>query len=191
MDTYEALEQATTATEKIVAGVQPSQLGTATPCTEWDVRSLLNHVLGAMSLGAALLTDSTPEHPSPPGGLPDVDLVGDDPATGYQAAAEALLGAARTTGALEGAHQTPLGEMPGALLGGILTLDLLVHGWDLARATGQDATFDADLTAHVLGFAEQAIAPEMRDGGLVGPVVGIDAGASVMDRLVGHMGRTP
>jgi uncharacterized protein (TIGR03086 family) len=171
--------------------VQPAQLDRATPCTEWEVRSLLNHVLGAMSLGAALLTDTTPEHPSPPGGLPDVDLVGTNAAGAYRSAAEALLAAAGTKGSLDAVHQTPLGEMPGAVLGGILTLDLLVHGWDLARATGQDVAFDADLATHVLGFAEQAIQPEMRDGGLVGPVVAVDADSSAMDRLVGHMGRTP
>jgi uncharacterized protein (TIGR03086 family) len=191
MDTDDALQQAVTSTEKIVAGVQSGQLERATPCTEWDVRSLLNHVLGSMQLGAALLTDSTPEHPSPPGGLPDIDLVGDEPGAAYRRAAESLLAAAGTKGALDTVHQTPLGDMPGALLGGILTLDLLVHGWDLARATGQDVAFDADLTTHVFGFAGQAIQPEMREGGLVGPVVAVDASAPVLDRLVGHMGRTP
>ena len=191
MDTLDALQQATTATEKIVAGVQPSQLGAATPCTEWDVRALLNHMLGAMQLGAAILTDTAPEHPTPPGGLPDVDLVGGDAGAAYRAASENLLAAARFKGALDAVHTTPLGEMPGAVLGGILALDLLVHGWDLAEATGQDAAFDPDLTAHVHGFAEQAIQPGMRDGGLVGPVVPVDEGAPVMDRLVGHMGRTP
>jgi len=191
MDTYDALQQAVTSTEKIVAGVKAGQLDEATPCTEWNVRQLLNHVVSAMGLGAALLTDTTPEHPSPPGGLPDVDLVGDDPSAAYQRAAEALLAAAGTKGALDAGHETPLGDMPGAVVGGILTLDVLVHGWDLARATGQDVAFDADLTTHVLGFAGQAIQPEMRDGGLVGPVVAVDSTAPVLDQLVGHMGRTP
>ena len=55
-------------------------------------------------------------------------------------------------------HVTPLGEMPGPALAGFTTLDILVHGWDLATATGQPADLDGRLAAHVLGFAEHAIA---------------------------------
>ena len=52
-------------------------------------------------------------------------------------------------------HVSPLGQMPGPALAGFTTLDILVHGWDLATATGQPADLDGRLAAHVLGFAEQ------------------------------------
>ncbi len=102
-----------------------------------------------------------------------------------------MLGAARLDDTLERMHKTPMGEMHGAGLGGFVGLDLIVHGWDLARATGQQASFDADLATHFLGFAEQAVGSDTRDGGLIGPVVAVDSGAPVMDRLVGYLGRTP
>ena len=193
MDTLDALQQATAATDKIVTGVQPSQLDSSTPCSEWNVRQLLNHMLGSMELGSALLSDTAPdEKAAPPGGVPAVDLVGDDPSRAYRSSSDRLLGIAGAPGALDTVHKTPLGEMPGAALGGILGLDLFVHGWDLARTTNQDATWDQDLAAHVLAYAEQTIQPEMRaDGGFVGPMVEVDANASPMDHLLGFMGRTP
>jgi len=191
VDTYDALAQTAAGTEKIVGRIEPSQLTRSTPCTEWDVRAVCNHVLGSMSLGEGIFADAPPRHAAAPGGLPDVDLVGDDPAAAYEETAEAMLTAARLDGTLERMHKTPMGEMPGAGLGGFLTLDVFVHGWDLARATGQQAAFDADLATHLLGFAEQAVGSDGRDGGLIGPVVAVDSGAPVTDRLVGYLGRTP
>jgi uncharacterized protein (TIGR03086 family) len=186
---HATMTQACAATERVVAGVTPADYGRPTPCTEWDVRALLNHVLGTLALGRDLLGDSPPADPSMgPGGLPAADLVGDDPLDAYRKGVAGLLAAAGD--GLGRMHATPLGEMPGHLLGGFTTLDILVHGWDLARATGQDATVDPTLAAEVLAFAHSAVTDASR-APLIGPEVPVAAHASVTDRLIGYMGRRP
>ena len=98
----------------------------------------------------------------PPGGLPGSDLAGGDPAAAYAEGAAAALAAAGTGDALTRLHVTPLGDMPGPVLAGFTTLDILVHGWDLAKATGQPAALEAALAGHVLAFAHQALTEETR-----------------------------
>jgi uncharacterized protein (TIGR03086 family) len=77
------------------------------------------------------------------------------------------------------------------VLGGFTTLDILVHGWDLARATGQDPELDAEVAEPVLAFAREAFVDEGARAPSIGPEVAVPAGASVTDRLVGFLGRTP
>ncbi len=190
MDTYQALDAAISSTRPIVEGTTATQLGRPTPCTEWDVRALLNHVVGSFWLEQALLTGAPPPYGMGAGALPDADLVGERPIAAYEEAADAAKAAASGPGALETSHQTPIGEMPGAALAGFASLDVLVHGWDLARATGRSASFDEELVAHCFGFAQQAIGDQMR-GPLIGPAVPVPDSAPTIDRLVGFMGRRP
>jgi uncharacterized protein (TIGR03086 family) len=126
----------------------------------------------------------------PPGGLPATDLVGDDPTAAYATASAALLAAARVGDTLTRIHPTPLGDMPGPALAGFTTLDILVHGWDLAAATGQPTSLGDDLAGHVLAFASQAITDDVR-GARIGPAIPVEATAPVTDRLVGFLGRQP
>ena len=97
----------------------------------------------------------------------------------------------RAGDALTRVHLTPLGEMPGPGLAGFTTLDILVHGWDLAKATGQPADLDGRLAAHVLGFAAQALATPESRAGRIGPAVPVAADAPVTSRLVAFLGRHP
>ncbi len=91
-----------------------------------------------------------------PGDLPPADLVGDEPLKAYRVGVEALARGAADD-AITRTHETPFGAMPGAVLGGFTTVDILVHGWDLAKATGQDPTLDASLAEQMLGFAHQTL----------------------------------
>jgi uncharacterized protein (TIGR03086 family) len=184
------MTQACAGTEKIVAGVRPDQYGRPTPCSEWTVHGVLNHLIGTLILGKALLGDTAPEAgASPPGGQPAVDVVGDDPLEAYRTGVAGLL-AACGGDVFARAHQTPLGEMPGTLLGGFTALDIFVHGWDLAVATGQDPSLDEGTAAAMLAFAQQAVTADTR-APLIGPEVAVRDDASVTDRLVAFMGRTP
>src|SRR5262249_61103135 len=79
------------ATERVVAGVMPAQYALPTPCSEWCVKDLANHLLGTLSLGRALLSDTAPTVHAGPGELPADDLVGDDLLGAYQSGAAALL----------------------------------------------------------------------------------------------------
>jgi uncharacterized protein (TIGR03086 family) len=191
MELFPAFEHAVASTAEIVKATPAGKLDAPTPCTEWDVRTLLNHVVGTLWLAEGLFADQAPRYPMAPGGLPAADLAGDDPAAAYAEAAAAALAAAAAGDTLTRVHVTPLGEMPGPALAGFTTLDILVHGWDLATATGQPADLDGRLAAHALGFAEQALATEESRAGRIGPAVPVAADAPVTQRLAAFLGRRP
>ena len=190
MDTYEALERAVSSTAGIVKGVSAGHLAASTPCSEWDVQALLNHIVGTLWLTDGLFADRPPRHGMGPGQLPDTDLLDGDPGAAYAEAAAAALASVAAGDALARPHHTPLGEMPGPALAGFTTLDVFVHGWDVARATSQDPLLDAELASHVLAFAQQALPPENRPP-VIGPPIAITADAPVLDRLVAYLGRHP
>ncbi|MBV9452486.1 MAG: TIGR03086 family protein [Streptosporangiaceae bacterium] len=191
MELFTAFERAVASTADVVKATSASQLDAPTPCAEWDVRALLSHVIGTLWLAEGLLGDQAPRYPMAPGGLPPVDLAGDDPVAAYAEASAAALAAASAGDALTRIHVTPLGEMPGPALAGFTTLDMLVHGWDLARATGQPADLDGRLAAHVLEFAGQALATPESRASRIAPALAVPAGAPVTDRLVAFLGRQP
>jgi uncharacterized protein (TIGR03086 family) len=188
MELLTAFEGAVASTAEIVKSAPADRMNAPTPCTEWDVRALLNHVIGTLWLAEGLLSDQQPRYPMAPGGLPPADLAGDDPVAAYAEAAAAALAAAAGD-ALTRTHSTPLGEMPGPGLAGFTTLDILVHGWDLARATGQPADLDGRLAAHVLGFASQALATPESRAGRIGPILPAPDGSAVTGQLVAFLGR--
>ena len=183
------LHRACAATQPIVERLTPADYGKTTPCTEWDVHQLLNHLLSTLELGRALLSDTRPATDAGPGEVPSADLAGDDPAKAYRVGMESLLAAAGGD-AFTRAHATPLGDMPGMVLGGFTTLDIFVHGWDLARATGQRSALSDDLAEEILGFAHQAITEETR-APRIGPELPAPDGASATERLMAYLGRTP
>jgi uncharacterized protein (TIGR03086 family) len=183
------LQQACATTDRIVAGIADNQMALPTPCDQWDVRALLNHLLGTLTLGQALLSDNSPIVAMAPGELPASDLVGDDPHKAYRLGVEGLLHAAAGD-ALDRVHATPFGDMPGRILGGFTTLDILVHGWDLATATGQQAALDDDLAETVLAFAQQTITADTR-APRIGPEISVPSDATATDRLVAFLGRRP
>ena len=191
MELLTAFEGAVASTAEIVKCTRPDQLDGPTPCTEWNVRALLNHVIGTLWLAEALFSDRPQGYPMAPGGLPAADLAGDDPAAAYAEASAAALAAAAAGDALTRVHPTPLGDMPGPGLAGFTTLDILVHGWDLAAASGQPADLDGRLAAHVLGFAENALATPESRGGRIGKALAAPPGAPVTGRLVAFLGRQP
>jgi uncharacterized protein (TIGR03086 family) len=191
MELFTALEQSVASTAEIIKGI-PAGCGSApTPCTEWDVRDLLNHIIGTLWLAEGLFADQPPRYAMAPGALPAVDLGGDDPVAAYAEAAAAALAAAGAGDAVTRMHVTPLGDMPGPGLTGFITLDMLVHGWDLATATGQPADLDGRLAAHVLAFAEQTLATPQSRASRIGPAVTVPAGTPVTSRLVAYLGRRP
>lgn len=179
------------ATERVVAEVEPRHHQLSTPCSEWNVHDLANHLLARLELGRALLSDEMPAVQVGPGQLPNIDLVGNDLIGAYRSGTNALVGAT-TPGAVARMHTTPLGEMPGAGLAGFAALDVLVHGWDLAKAIGIDATIEPALAEPMLAFARQAISDEMGTRApKIGPEVEVAPDADPTSRLVAYLGRTP
>ena len=100
------------------------------------------------------------------------------------------MAAIRSPGALERTVAAPFGEMPGEAFARFVVLDGLVHGWDLAKATGQTYEPSDRLVAEVDGFTREAIAPQMRDGDTFAAAVEPPAGSTPIERLAAFTGRT-
>jgi uncharacterized protein (TIGR03086 family) len=177
------LELAFANTGRLVQGVRADQWTASTPCAEWDLRTLVNHTTWVVAMFGDAAQGRAPAVPR------DADVLGGDPVGAYKTAAGATLAAWRERG-LDGTVQLPPGEMPAAFGLGINVTDTYVHGWDIARATGQDAALEPGLCAALLDFMPN-VAPAVRRGDNFGPVVDVGADAPVVDRLLGFCGRRP
>lgn len=174
------LHHATDWTAKTVAGVVPGQLAAPTPCAEWNVRALLDHLIGGTWMFAAAIGGPAGDDPA----APDAER--------FRAGADALLTTLREPGALDRTAQLPIGPVPGAAMVGVAMLDVVVHGWDIARATGQDTAVPGPLAETVLGFATETVGPDMRGpDGYFAEAVTVADRASSIDRLVAFLGRQP
>ncbi len=163
------------------------QLDAATPCAEWPVRTLVEHLLGLSAAFTAAAT-KTPSPARPP----DASLPADWRNL-LRHRLDALVAAWRAPEAWEGEAQAGGVTMPADLTGVVALDELVLHGWDPARATGRG--FDADPTSvqACLGFAAAMSEPGQEAGreGLYEPVVTVERDASDFDRLLGFAGRDP
>ena len=166
--------------------VQPDQWDLPTPCTEWDVRTLVNHVVGENRWAVPLFGGGTIAEV---GDRFDGDLLGADPVAMWDESAAEALSVVDEMGAMERTVHLSFGDFPGREYAMQLFADLLVHGWDLARATGQDGTLDPELVAACAGwFAE--LAPAYREAGAVGPRPPVPGDADAQTLLLADFGRT-
>jgi uncharacterized protein (TIGR03086 family) len=101
-----------------------------------------------------------------------------------------LLDAVRSKGAMTRMVEAPFGEVPGEVFARFVAFDGLVHGWDIATATGQAYDPPAELVDEVSTFARQALAPEMRDGDTFADEASVADSADALTRLVAFSGRT-
>jgi uncharacterized protein (TIGR03086 family) len=185
MDTTEQLEAILPDLRAIAGTITPDQLDDPTPCARFDVRGVMNHMIGGARFFAAQFRGDPVPAPPEPG----VDLAGDDPVAAFTTAIDELADAVRTPGALDRTVVAPFGEVPGEAVARFLTVDGMVHAYDLAWATGQDYSPPEALAAEVLATAQQAIAPPMRDGDTFADAVTVPADASALTRLVAFTGR--
>jgi uncharacterized protein (TIGR03086 family) len=154
------------------------QLDAKTPCEKWTVKDLLNHIVGVQKLFEDGATGKSPS--GPPAGMPP-EVISDDPAADYEAGRKGVVDAYKQDGAVD----------KGAMILGIGVVDQLVHGWDLAKATGQDETMPEDIAevafSTVNGMMDN---PEQR-GDSFKPRVEVPDDANAQDKLIGYMGRNP
>ena len=176
-------------TKKVVAGIKPDQLADPTPCTEWDVRALLNHITGG-SLMFAECVESGSIADEEMGRLTTSDLVGDDYVRVFGAAADRAIAAFNADGALDKIVTLPFGTMPASVALQIAVFDVTTHALDLARATGQSTEVISPEVLQAAWDAGQAmIGPELRDAGLFGPQQDAPADAPLDDRILAFAGR--
>lgn len=163
----------------VIAGIAPDQLDAPTPCAEFSVRGVLEHMIGgATSFAAAYRGEPAPE--------PDLS----DVLAGFGRALTELGAAVSSPGALDKTLATPFGEVDGAWFARYIVLDGLVHGWDLATATGQSYEPPDDLVAAVDAFARESL-PGLRGEGTFSGPVDPPEGASPIERLAAFTGRRP
>ncbi len=130
-----------------LALVRPHQWPAPTPCSAWDVRALVNHVVGANRRYTMLLHAATADDVD---ATRAADHLGQDPVASFIATAGELNATLREPGALDRTAQHPVGERTGMQLLAMRVLDVAVHTWDLARAIGADESLDSDVVDFVL-----------------------------------------
>ena len=183
MDPIERIERATAFARDKVANVGMDDLSSPTPCSEFDVRALLDHMIGGLGMLAEAAKGGKPP-------IPAGDQFDADPGAAYDAGRAALVAAVRGAGALERPWEMPFGALDGQVMATIAFMEHVTHGWDVAKATGQDTTIPADLVAECF----EAVTPMdamLRMPGVCGPAVSVPDDASLQDKFVAFMGRTP
>lgn len=165
----------------LIGRIDDSQWLAPTPCTEWNVREVVSHLVGMNLVFVAMFEDG----PMPERGA---DRLGADPAGAFRQSAAALQAAAARPGVLERRQATPLGSATGAERLQWRIADLLTHGWDLVQATGVAADLPADLAEQALTFV-QAQLPGQPRAGRFADAQPIRDDAPAIDRLAAITGR--
>jgi uncharacterized protein (TIGR03086 family) len=184
-DIAELHAQALDLTGRVVAGIKPDQLRASTPCDGWDVHALLTHLVAGNLWAAELGAGATIEDV---GDRLDGDVLGADPAAAYAASAEAAAAAFRRPGALEAPCAVSYGPVPGSVYAGHRCLDVFVHGWDLAVATGQDPALDPGLIQACREIIEPQVAA-FRAAGALGDEQPVPPDATDQQRFLAMLGR--
>jgi uncharacterized protein (TIGR03086 family) len=171
----------------LVTQVGDDQWQLPTPCTDWNVRQLVNHLVYEEMWSAPLFEGATIAEV---GDRFEGDLLGDDPQTTVATAAATATGAVLTPGAMDRTVHLSFGDTPAEEYASQLLADHVVHGWDLAVAIGADRTIDPDALAYLAPWFGQR--EELyRTGGAIAAAVDVDADASEQDRFIASFGRNP
>jgi uncharacterized protein (TIGR03086 family) len=142
LDLPDLHDRALQATRRYVAGVGGDQWNGSSPCDDWDVRELVNHIVSGNFWAGELARGKTIEEV---GDRLDGDVLGADPVAAYEESGRAASDAFHAPGAMQAPCAVSYGPVPGEVYAGHRLLDVLVHGWDVAKATGQDTKLDPEL----------------------------------------------
>ena len=183
-DLIAVFRRAAALVDATVSAIRPDQYDGPTPCTQWTVRQLVNHVVGGNLSFVSLATGAPPPDRS-------VDFLGADPVAALRGTLGQLRGIFEAPDFLGQAVATPFGPGTGATLVEMRTNEFVVHSWDMARATDQSTDFDDDLAAWSLAsFQRSAVLARARvEGGPFGVEQPAPHGAPIADRLAAFLGR--
>ncbi len=178
--------------KEVVAHIKQEQIDAPTPCTEWNVHAVINHLIGGAELTTAgLLGNAFEFAPGTTESSYIAEIDADKLSKAYQTESDAVLAAAGRPGALERVVPTRFGDMPMAQFLMAIATDQFIHTWDLAKATGQDSTLDPGLVAVVYPMLRSGFAEMGRNGGFIGPEVPVPDTAGLQEKMLGYMGRQP
>ncbi len=189
MDIIKLFEVGFDWTGQRVAAVRSEHGELETPCGEWNVRQLLNHMLGAMDV--ITITVSGQAWPAGVNAqtLAETDRIGQDPPAAFAEIAQRALALWHTPGVLERTCDLRGVSTPVVIAAQSSLTDMVVHGWDIGQATGEDVDIPDELAEPLLDIGRTLIREELR-GTVFADKVRIEAG-SASDRLVAFLGRTP
>jgi uncharacterized protein (TIGR03086 family) len=171
--------------EHVLAEIGPDQYDLPTPCAEWNVRDLVNHMIGSVYFMASAVEGEAP----PAGDAPDFTAAL-EPAREFRVAADRSLAVWRTDGALHRSVRLGPIELPAQAALGINQVDILTHSWDVCVALGVDRSIDPALAEAVLAASQMIVSDELR-GDRFAPAVPIADDAPAHDRLAAFLGRQP
>lgn len=175
IDELASAEAALAVAQRVLRGLRDTDLNAGTPCEDFTVAGLLDHLFGSIaSIGKAL-------------GVAIRDQPTASPEVRIADASQVTLEAFRARG-LEGSLDMGFAELPATLVANILNLELLVHAWDFAKATGQELTVSPVLSDYVLGLARNTISPQRRGTSFADETL-VDESAASMERLIAFTGR--
>lgn len=184
--TVELLEAAIASTRSLLTQVQADQYEGPTPCASWNVQALVEHLVSE----APAYFLSICEGRTPASGAEAV--AASEALARYDERYAMVVEAFRAPGLLDATLTAEFGPIPASAFLGVATNDVFVHGWDLAKATGQPTDLDADVADHLLGFTSVAIQDAFRgpEGALFGPRQDAPEGSPPADALAAFLGRS-
>lgn len=175
------LDQSFAAVGLLIGDVRRDQWSSPTPCVQWTVRDVVGHLIGMNRVFAAMLADQPPPQR---GG----DMADDEIREQFTETAARLLAAFSEPGVLGRTYTSPLGNATGAERLNIRLYDLLAHGWDIAKATGQPAALPEDAARLSLAFVREQVRDDARAGRFGLPQVAPPS-ATAIEQLVAYLGR--
>lgn len=180
-------ERAVENAAEVVHNTKPDQLRDPTPCTEWDVRALLNHIVGGCE--AIVVGASGKEMPS----FDEGDHLGDDYIGAFDRASKATLEVWRDPESFNKTFKSPWGETHGSILFGLALADAVVHGWDLAQATGQEIKIEEETAEAIYTMTSTMLEPKgsFPRGDTFADPVDMPDDARARDRALAYLGRDP
>ncbi len=187
MTTGQLYARAMASTLRIIEQVSRERWHAPTPCTEWDAQQIANHIIGENLWAAELFQGKTVAEV---GTALDGDLTGDDPAAAYRRSVEVARQAIEAPGAMAATCHLSFGDYSGADYASQLFMDTLIHGWDIAKGTGQDIRLDAELVAGCLPIAAE-LTRQFRAAGVFGDDLPVGEDADRQTRLLALVGRRP
>lgn len=180
----DALDGAYQHCAKVIVGIDDTQLALPTPCSEWDIRATIDHLIGTTWM-FALVNQGQAVGEDAGGGA------GCKPIVALTDAAAANLAAWRMPGAFDGERTYPFGTFLADAAALMNLSEVVVHTWDVATALGADATIDPAVAAMLDDFYRPISLDPYRAHGAFGAEVPIDSGAPAADRLLAQLGRQP
>jgi uncharacterized protein (TIGR03086 family) len=187
MDIVELLGTGFAWTADRIRVVRPEDLAVPTPCTQWDLRKLLNHTVGAIDVVASALAGDHVLTEAGAHELADQERIGDDPVAAYGEMTRWALKIWQEPGALDRDCPTERGPIQARDATAVTLMETVVHGWDIGQSTGEDVAIPPHLAEPILVFARRWPHVDGQRGAMYAPAK--SGGSTPSARLLGFLGR--